>query len=45
MKLEIAGPAQNQALVEFFKGFQTQGLVQLKVDRGQNFFKPSAGSA
>ncbi len=40
MKLEIAGPAQNQALVEFFKGFQTQGLVQLKVDRGQNFFKP-----
>ncbi len=40
MKLEIAGPAHSQALVDFYKGFPSQGLVRLKADRGQNFFKP-----
>ena len=40
MKLEIAGPSQSASLVEFYKGFSTQGLVQMKIDRGQNFFKP-----
>jgi hypothetical protein len=40
MKLEIAGPEQSLDLVEFFKNFPVQGLVELKVDRGRDFFKP-----
>ena len=40
MKLEVAGSSHNQGLVEFYKTFPTPGLVQLKVDRGQNFYKP-----
>jgi hypothetical protein len=40
MKLEVARPEDSAALVEFFKTFPLKGLVELKVDRGNNFFKP-----
>lgn len=40
MKLELAKPEDSPALVEFYKNFPVQGLVELKVDRNDDFFKP-----
>lgn len=39
MKLEIARPDDNPALVEFFKSFPMTGFVELKVDRQTDFFR------
>lgn len=40
MKLEIARPEEAKALAEFYKTFLTRGLVEMKVDRGADFFAP-----
>lgn len=40
MQLEIATNKDSEALVAFFKDFPVKGLVDLKVDRHQNFFAP-----
>jgi hypothetical protein len=40
MELRIAGPEDNTELIEFFKEFPLKGLVELKVDRNQDFFAP-----
>ncbi len=40
MRLELARPDDSPDLVEFFKNFPVKGLVELKVDRGTDFFKP-----
>ena len=40
MKLEIAGPNDNQELKEFYKSFPMEGLVNLKIDRQRDFFAP-----
>lgn len=40
MKLEVARQEDSQALVDFFKSFPLKGLVELKIDRGHDFFKP-----
>jgi hypothetical protein len=38
MKLDLASPADNQELLKFFSEFSTRGLVDLKPDRGADFF-------
>lgn len=38
MNLELAKPEDSKALVELFKEFPLKGLVELKVDRNQDFF-------
>ena len=40
MNLELAKESDSQALVELFKEFPLKGLVELKVDRNQDFFLP-----
>jgi hypothetical protein len=40
MELEIASPEHASQLAEFYKSFLTSGLVDLKVDRNDNFFGP-----
>jgi hypothetical protein len=40
MKLEIATAADNQAILEFFKGFPLKGQLELKIDRRGDFFAP-----
>lgn len=40
MKLELASEKDSPALVELFKEFPLKGLVDLKVDRHQDFFAP-----
>lgn len=40
MILEIAQASDNQRLIEFYKNFSSLGLVELKVNREPNFFKP-----
>lgn len=40
MKLEIAKPEDAQILAAFFKSFPVRGLVELKIDRNENFFAP-----
>lgn len=40
MKLELATASDSPALVELFKEFPMKGLVELKVDRLQDFFGP-----
>lgn len=40
MDLEIASPENARQLADFYKGFLTSGLVDLKVDRNDNFFGP-----
>lgn len=38
MKLDLASPADNQELIKFFGDFHTRGLIDLKIDRGSDFF-------
>ncbi len=38
MDLKIATEADNHELIEFFKDFPLRGLIDLKVDRHQDFF-------
>ncbi len=38
MKLQLAGPEDNQELISFFKEFTTKGLVELRIDRNKDFF-------
>ncbi|PIS09732.1 MAG: hypothetical protein COT73_13165 [Bdellovibrio sp. CG10_big_fil_rev_8_21_14_0_10_47_8] len=38
MKLQIATPEDNAQLIELYKEFPVKGLVDLKVDRKQDFF-------
>ncbi|MGZ3775116.1 MAG: hypothetical protein ACXVCY_02540 [Pseudobdellovibrionaceae bacterium] len=40
MKLEIAKPEDTKALAEFYKSFPVRGLVELKIDRNDDFFVP-----
>lgn len=40
MKLEIAAASDNLELIQFFKDFPISGLVDLKIDRNQDFFAP-----
>src|SRR5690606_33153844 len=40
MKLEVAGPDQNEELAAFFKKFPLRGPVEIRIDRGKNFFRP-----
>lgn len=40
MHLEIATNQDSESLVSFFKEFPVKGLVDLRVDRRQNFFAP-----
>jgi hypothetical protein len=40
MNLEIASPENSRQLAEFYKSFLTSGLVDLKVDRNDDFFGP-----
>lgn len=40
MNLEIASSDDNQNLISFFKEFPVKGLVDLKIDRNQDFFAP-----
>lgn len=40
MKLEIAQASENQAILDFFKGFPLKGLLELKLDRRGDFFGP-----
>lgn len=42
MKLEVAKPSDNQAILEFFKGFPIKGVLDMKVDRRGDFFGPYA---
>lgn len=42
MKLEIATAADNQSILEFYKGFPMRGVLDLKVDRRGDFFGPYA---
>ncbi len=45
MKIEIAKPADNPQLLEFYKGFPIEGLLDLKVDRRGDFFGPYAAES
>jgi hypothetical protein len=38
MILDVAGPADNAELLEFFKEFPVKGLVEFKLDRLQDYF-------
>lgn len=40
MNLEVARPEDSAALSEFYKSFPVHTGIDLKLDRGQNFFKP-----
>jgi hypothetical protein len=40
MRLEVAKPSDNQAILEFYKGFPMKGVLDLKVDRCGDFFGP-----
>lgn len=40
MNLRIASPADNQALVEFYKNFTLPGQVEIKIDRMHDYFAP-----
>ncbi|MGZ3771618.1 MAG: hypothetical protein ACXVCR_17585, partial [Bdellovibrio sp.] len=40
MKLEIATPEDSKALAEFHKSFPVRGLVEVKIDRYENYFAP-----
>lgn len=40
MRLEIAGSKDNLELLDFYQQFPLRGLVELKVDRHQDFFAP-----
>ena len=40
MKLEIAKPEDSSQLVEFYKSFPWRGTVEIKLDRGHDFFAP-----
>lgn len=40
MKLEIAKPEDTQALADFYKSFPVRGLVEVKIDRNNDFFAP-----
>lgn len=42
MKLEVAKPSDNQAMLEFYGGFPLKGVLELKVDRRGDFFAPYA---
>lgn len=42
MRLEVAKPSDNQAILEFYKGFPLKGVLELKVDRRGDFFGPYA---
>lgn len=42
MRLEVARPSDNQDILEFYKGFPSKGLLDLKVDRRGDFFGPYA---
>lgn len=42
MRLEIAKPSDNNAILEFYKGFPLKGVLELKVDRCGDFFGPYA---
>lgn len=42
MRLEVATTSDNQAILEFFKGFPVRGVLDLKVDRCGDFFAPYA---
>ncbi len=42
MRLEVAKPSDNQAILEFYKGFPMKGVLDLKVDRRGDFFGPYA---
>ncbi len=42
MKIEIATPESARELAEFYKTFPMRGLVEMKVDRGHDFFGPYA---
>jgi hypothetical protein len=42
MKLEAAKPSDNQAILDFFKGFPIKGVLDMKVDRRGDFFGPYA---
>lgn len=40
MRLEIATPEDAATLAEFYKSFSVHGLIEMKIDRGQDFFAP-----
>lgn len=40
MKLDIAGPQDNQDLLNFHKDFPVKGLVEFKLDRCEDYFGP-----
>ncbi|MBO9668718.1 MAG: hypothetical protein J7501_18105, partial [Bdellovibrio sp.] len=40
MKLEIATPEDAKRLAEFYKSFPVNGPVEIKIDRGDDFFFP-----
>lgn len=40
MRLEVAKPEDAATIAEFYKSFTQSGLVDIKVDRGNNFFYP-----
>jgi len=40
MKLQVAQPEDAKALAEFYKSFHVRGLVDMKIDRGSDYFTP-----
>lgn len=42
MRLEVAQATDNQAILEFYRGFPQKGVLELKVDRRGDFFGPYA---
>ncbi|GIL17808.1 MAG: hypothetical protein BroJett040_15590 [Oligoflexia bacterium] len=40
MRLEVATKADNEELLKFYSSFPLNGLIDLKVSRGSNFFAP-----
>jgi hypothetical protein len=42
MKLEVAKPSDNQAILEFYKNFPMKGVLDIKLDRRGDFFGPYA---
>lgn len=39
MNLEVAQPQNNEELLEFYRSFPLDGLIHLRLDRSQDFFK------
>lgn len=39
MTLELAQMANNEELLEFYRSFPLEGLINIKIDRGRDFFK------